>query len=206
MVGRKASKIALENKPTGTGSRSRTSAALEKPHGICSSVLEMRSVMKIRRMLQSSVLALVGICLCFLTASAAHAQWSPMNPVEKVQQEPDGVLFSMATGALKVQICSDSVIHILYSPTATFPKRADLVVVKESWPSSAWTMQSTDDAVTLTTSLLKITVTRTDGAIAYTDGEWGCPVPGSVPSHDSSKSKWGRHVSRGILHQHLRLS
>ena len=129
--------------------------------------------MNIRRAQQSSISTLIGICLCFLTVSAAQAQWSPRNPVEKVQQESDGVLFSMATGALKVQVCSDSVIHVLYSPTATFPKRADLVVVKENWPSSKWTMQSTDDAVTLTTSLLKITVTRTDGAIAYADATGG---------------------------------
>ena len=92
-----------------------------------------------------------------------------MNPVKQVQQQPDGALFTMGTGTLKVQVCSDSVIHVLYSPTATFPKRTDFVVTKESWPAAQFTMQSTDDAVTLTTSLLKITVTRKDGAIAYAD-------------------------------------
>ena len=66
-----------------------------------------------------------------------------MNPVRKVQQQPDGVLFSMGTGTLKVQVCSDSVIHVLYSPTASLPKRADFVVIKESWPAAQWTMQST---------------------------------------------------------------
>ena len=92
-----------------------------------------------------------------------------MNPVRQVQQQPDGVLFSMGTGALKVQVCSDSIIHVLYSPTASFPKRADFVVIKESWPAAQWTMQSTDDSVILTTSLLKITVTKKDGAITYSE-------------------------------------
>jgi alpha-D-xyloside xylohydrolase len=92
-----------------------------------------------------------------------------MNPVREIHQQPDGVLFSMAMGTLKVQVCSDSVIHVLYSPTVSFPKRVDFVVTKENWPGTQWTMQTTDDAVTLTTSLLKVTVTRKDGAIAYVD-------------------------------------
>ena len=92
-----------------------------------------------------------------------------MNPVQKTQQQADGVLFSMGTGTLKLQVCSDSIIHVLYSPTASFPKRADFVVLKDSWPSAKWTMQSSDDAVTLSTALLKVTVTRKDGAITYSE-------------------------------------
>src|ERR1035437_1006462 len=118
------------------------------------------------RFLISSLLAIGFFLFC---ATAAHAQWSAMNPVRQVQQQSDGVLFSMGTGTLKVQVCSDSVIHVLYSPTASFPKRVDSVVTKENWPAGQWTMQSTDDAGTLTTSLLKITVTRKDGAIAYAE-------------------------------------
>ena len=105
-----------------------------------------------------------------------------MNPVRKVQQEADGVVFSMGTGTLRVQVCSASVIHVLYSATATFPKRADFVVTKESWPAAQWTMQSSDDAVTLTTSLLKVTVTKKDGAIAYAERNRLQRFPAPVPS------------------------
>jgi alpha-D-xyloside xylohydrolase len=92
-----------------------------------------------------------------------------MNPVQKIQQQADGVLFSMGTGTLKLQVCSDSIIHVLYSPTASFPKRTDFVVLKDSWPPVKWTMQSSDDAVALSTALLKVTVTRKDGAITYSE-------------------------------------
>jgi alpha-D-xyloside xylohydrolase len=128
------------------------------------------------------VLFLAGLLTCLFSATAAHAQWTAMNPVRKIQQETDGVLFTMGTGSLKVQVCSDSVIRVLYSPTATFPKRADFVVTKESWPAARWTMQSTDDAVTLTTSLLKIAVTRKDGAIAYAEVNGGALVQESSRS------------------------
>src|SRR6201987_4729159 len=112
---------------------------------------------------------LLAIEIGFLAAIPAYGQWTPMNPVGRCQQEADGVLFTMGTGTLKLQVCSDSIIRVLYSPTATFPKRTDFVVIKDSWPAAKWTMQSADDAVTLSTSSLKMTVTKKDGAIAYAD-------------------------------------
>src|SRR5580658_8163155 len=110
-----------------------------------------------------------GFAVCVFCATIAQAQWTAMNPVKKFQQEADGVVFTMGTGTLRVQVCSDSVIHVLYSATASFPKREDLVVIKQTWPDAQWTMQSTDNAVTLSTSLLKVIVTRKDGAITYAE-------------------------------------
>ena len=120
-----------------------------------------------RELRRFGISLLIGIFLSLFGASVAHAQWIAMNPVRKVQQETDGAVFTMGTGTLKVQVCSDSVIHVLYSATATFPKRQDFVVTKENWPAAKFTMDSNDDAVILTTSLLKVTVTRKDGAISY---------------------------------------
>ena len=138
--------------------------------------------MNIRQSSRFFVSFLFGVFICLFCAAAAQAQWKPMNPVRDVQQQADGVLFTMGSGTLRVQVCSDSVIHILYSPTATFPKRADFVVTKETWPAAQWTMQSTDDAVTLATSLLKISVTRKDGAISYAE------VHGDPLVQESSRS------------------
>ena len=115
------------------------------------------------------ILFLASLFNALFCAPAAHAQWTAMNPVRQVQQQADGVLFSMGTGTLKVQVCSDSVIHVMYSPTASFAKPTDLVVIKEHWPAAQWTLQSTNDAVTLTTSRLKVSVTRKDGAVAYAE-------------------------------------
>ncbi len=131
---------------------------------------EMRLRMTEKRNLRFLNEFSLGILLCILLlSSGAQAQWTPMNPVKSVQQESDGAVFTMGTGTLKIQMCSDSVIHVLYSPTAAFPKQQDFVVTKANWPTAKWTMQSTDDAVVLSTSQLKITVTRKDGAIAYSE-------------------------------------
>jgi alpha-D-xyloside xylohydrolase len=104
-----------------------------------------------------------------LLALTAHAQWAPMNPVTTVQQQPDGVLFTMQRGTLKLQVCTDSIIRVRYSATSTFSDRPLYVVTKTSWPETRWTMQSTDDGVTLTTARLAVTVTRKDGGITYRD-------------------------------------
>ena len=124
-----------------------------------------------RELRRFGISLLIGIFLSLFGASVAHAQWIAMNPVRKVQQEADGAVFTMGTGTLKVQVCSDSVIHVLYSATATFPKRTEFVVTKENWPAAKFTMDSNDDAVILTTSLLKVTVTRKDGAISYAQAD-----------------------------------
>jgi len=115
----------------------------------------------------SAIRFLQFVLLAF--ATAAHAQWTPMNPVTAVQQQQDGVLFTMGTGSLKLQVCSDSIIHVLYSRTSSFAERPDYVIVKKTWPDTKWTMQSTNDDVTLATSRLNVVVTRKDGAITYSD-------------------------------------
>jgi alpha-D-xyloside xylohydrolase len=106
----------------------------------------------------------------FLTAiliSSASAQWTPRNPVKSFQKQADGVVFTMQTGTLKVLVCSDSIIHVLYSATASFNEHPDFVVLKKDWPATQWTVDSTDNDVTISTAQLKVVVTRMDGAITY---------------------------------------
>jgi alpha-D-xyloside xylohydrolase len=116
-----------------------------------------------------ALLRLLLLCVLPLLNGVAWAQWAPMNPVTAVQRQPDGALFTMKTGTLKLQVCTDSIIRVRYSPTATFSDRPDYVVIKTRWPTAKWEMQSTDDDVTLTTARLAVTVTRKDGAITYRD-------------------------------------
>ena len=104
-----------------------------------------------------------------LLAAAANAQWNPLNPVTGVQQQSDGVLLTMQSGVLRVQVCTDSIIRVVYSPTSSFPDRPDYVVTKTRWPATQWTMQSTETDVTLVTARVKVAVTRQDGAILFTD-------------------------------------
>ncbi len=108
-------------------------------------------------------------CSCLLFAASASAQWNPLNPVTGVTQQFDGVLMQLQTGALKLQVCSGSIIHVLYSPTGSFPDKKEYLVIKDNWPATQWNMQSTDKDISLSTSQLKVSVLRSNSSLHFTD-------------------------------------
>lgn len=113
-------------------------------------------------------LGIVGFLL-LLIPMGAQAQWVPWNPVRSVQRQADGALLTMATGKLRIQICSPSIVHVVYSPTSSFPVHPNPAVIKTKWTPSRWTLTPAADTVTLTTPEVKIAVTRKTGAIVFAD-------------------------------------
>jgi len=102
--------------------------------------------------------------------SSAFAQWEPRNPAVNVKEQSDGAIIALKTGTLRLQVCSESIIHVLYSATSSFPSsRPDPVVIKTAWPGAKFSLQTGSEEVTLATSRLKVVVTRQDGAITYRD-------------------------------------
>jgi len=124
---------------------------------------------------RASWLLLLFSVASILSCPWANAQWTPMNPVKSVQQQADGALFELSSGFLKIEVCSDTVIHVLYSPTSSFSHKPKYVVIKESWPATKWSMQSSDQAVTVSTARLKVVVTRRDSAVNFADAS-GSPL------------------------------
>jgi alpha-D-xyloside xylohydrolase len=120
--------------------------------------------------LHSRVLSLFLGLLFLLCTSPLFAQWLPLNPVKTVETQPDGALLVLGNGYLRLQVSSDSIVHIIYSLERKVPERPDVLVTKKSWPRAAFTLQADDPkAVTLTTSRLKIVVTRADSSIIFYD-------------------------------------
>lgn len=107
--------------------------------------------------------------LLILACAHTSAQWIPANPVSQVEKQSDGVLFTMQTGTLKLQVCTDSIIHVVYAPTWPPPTRPDYVITKTSWPAVQWSMQDSPKEVRISTPLLTIAVDRAQGLIAYID-------------------------------------
>jgi alpha-D-xyloside xylohydrolase len=100
-------------------------------------------------------------------SSPAYCQWKPRNPVTSVKRQSDGALFTQQQGFLKIQVCTDSIIHVVYSPTTSFQQHTNYVVIKTSWDSVPWTMDETNDTVSISTARLKVNVARLDGSITY---------------------------------------
>ena len=104
-----------------------------------------------------------------LLSVVANAQWSPLNPVIDVRQQPDGALLTMRSGVLKLQVCSDAIVRVTYSPTSAIPQLNDHLVIKTSWPGIKWEIQSAGDTITLATALIRISVNRNNGNILFAD-------------------------------------
>jgi alpha-D-xyloside xylohydrolase len=108
------------------------------------------------------------VALLFLLPCAS-AQWNPLNPVSSVREQQDGVVLVLERGALKVQVCSDSIVRVLYSATDTFPNVPDYVVVKHDWAASKFQLEQSAADITLTTGALKIVVSRNNSSIVFYD-------------------------------------
>ena len=107
--------------------------------------------------------------LWFCVTGTVRAQWNPLNPVLSVQRESDGVLLTLQNGALKLQVCTDFIIRVRHSPTATIPSRPEFVVIKDSWLATKWELQTTEDAIVLSTSQLKAVIARKDSSVTFQD-------------------------------------
>ena len=105
------------------------------------------------------VLAVAGI--------AAQAQWIPQNPVLDAKKADDGVIITMQQGTLKLQVCSPSIVRVLFRVGGA-PTRPQSVVLRDHWPVD-WTTVSSADSITIFTRQLKVTVARKDGSILFAD-------------------------------------
>lgn len=95
------------------------------------------------------------------------AQWIADNPVTGFQKQPDGVLFTMQSGVLQVQVCTDSIIHVLYSRDWPLPKRREYVIAKTEWAPASFDVRESTRNVAISTGRVTVTVDRKDGLVSY---------------------------------------
>jgi alpha-D-xyloside xylohydrolase len=118
---------------------------------------------------RSAALVLAALSSILLLDVAARAQWNPLNPVVSAQQQIDGARIELQSGILRVQVCSDTVIHVSLSPPEPVTRAVNLAVIKEKWEPANWKFGSTNDSITLTTAKLVVTVARKDASITFSD-------------------------------------
>ncbi len=105
-----------------------------------------------------------------LAALPASAQWTPLNPVVDVQRQPAGALIALKTGSLRLQVCTDSIVRVVYSLTPEVAARPDFVVVKTSWPAVAFELETKDpESVVLKTARIAVKVNRANSALVFLD-------------------------------------
>ncbi len=119
------------------------------------------------RTFPSFLLAVLGaVCV---PAPNLVAQWSPLNPVTSFHREQDGIQCTMKSGCMKIQVCTESIIHVVYSPDSTLPQLPEFLVVSSSWPATPWRLDASGDTIVVSTARLRVRINRPDGAITYSD-------------------------------------
>jgi alpha-D-xyloside xylohydrolase len=110
---------------------------------------------------------LMGLIIGF---GAAQFYAVSAETVSSFTKESDGALCQLSGGTkLKLQVCADNIIRVVYTSQATIPNPQGLVVGKASFPPPAtWDATDNGTAIVVTTSQIKATVTKSTGLIAFT--------------------------------------
>lgn len=131
-------------------------------------------------------LVLLWVFVAAWSAQQALGQWDPPNPVVSFDKRADGLEVHQKDGALRIEVKTDDLLHVTYSPLgAAAPERpSDGVVTKKGWPGAPFDVSSDARAVTLSTAKLKVVVERESGALHYIVPEGatgaGATGPGST--------------------------
>lgn len=84
----------------------------------------------------------------------------------------DGAVYTMSdAGKMKVQVCSDKIIRIVYTKRASFPPAdSNYIVVKGSWAQTPFTLEQSATAYSVKTASLQVDVSIATGAVSYYSG------------------------------------
>jgi alpha-D-xyloside xylohydrolase len=110
------------------------------------------------------------LLFALLVSIPAAAQFNPIDAVQDVTRDAAGVTFTMQTGKLRIDVCNDSIVHVLYSPTGTFPVRPHPAIVKTSWPPLDFQLRRTARDAAIVTQRMNVGVSLANGAISFSDG------------------------------------
>jgi len=112
-------------------------------------------------------LALTLFSILFYTATTAGYSLAAVDYLLS-----DGVIFRMSDSSrMKVQVCTDKIIRIVYTKQATIP-RADnnYIVVKGTWDPVRWSINRSETAYSLQTATVRADVAITTGLVSFYSG------------------------------------
>ncbi|MGH9343861.1 MAG: DUF4968 domain-containing protein, partial [Terriglobia bacterium] len=107
---------------------------------------------------------LATVFACILITSP-RALGKPV-PVESVRKDAGGLTLRMRTGLMRVRVCTDEIIHIVYTPGASIPKQV-VPVVNRVWTPVQFTVSDGKKTVALKTRDLEVLVDRNSGAVGF---------------------------------------
>ncbi len=110
--------------------------------------------------------------------------------LKEAARDAYGVTCRMESGLLRLQLCSDRAVRVLYTPEQALPD-LDSLVLQETIPVS-FKFNEQDDAVTVSTDKMTVAVDRKSGRITFLDAEGNVLLQEPVGG--------GKTVARSTLH------
>ncbi|MGA2507669.1 MAG: TIM-barrel domain-containing protein [Chitinispirillaceae bacterium] len=101
---------------------------------------------------------------------AAHVAGYSVTGIDYMLE--DGVIFNMSDSSkMKVQVCTDKIIRIVYTKQATIPKAdQNYIVVKGTWDPARWTINLSGTAYSVQTSTVRADIAIATGLVSFYSG------------------------------------
>jgi len=103
-----------------------------------------------------------GLALILLAAIAVASYAS----AQTIERQRDGVIVGLKEGAIKLQVCSERIVRVLYDPKGIFAPTQSLVIEKE-WQRVKFNIQKTNDQIKIRTTRLRARVDRRAGTVSF---------------------------------------
>lgn len=116
-----------------------------------------------------TTIALVALAVPLVVNGPISAIAAASIPVSSFRAAADGVVFTMVPGTMKVTVCADDVIRVMYSPTTTLPAGQDFVVTNRAWPLTPFDFRDSAETLAISTRKLRVIVDKRTGAIGFFD-------------------------------------
>ena len=118
-------------------------------------------------LLRRSFSCMLHMLLLTASCSPLVLQAAPI-PVRSVKKDARGVTLKLESGTLRVLVCSESIVRVVYSPIDSLPMPESFVVTHK-WEPISFQQSESIDAVTISTSKLTVKVAKGSGAITFLD-------------------------------------
>lgn len=109
------------------------------------------------------------VLLAAVSLRMAGACGAAPIPVTSFQQDANGVTFAMDPGVMRVQVCGERIVRVIYAPGPELPAGSGFVV-NADWPaSSSFDVAADAEAIVLSTDALAVRIDRATGALRFLD-------------------------------------
>ena len=171
--------VQVEKRPTGISGvlrvndvpcRSNRRAGFDRRFADCSNAfvtLDLKSLFRFMFGRSCTLFFLCGAALCLLGSSVrSFAEQSPAFAIDSYKKDATGVTIITSQGLIRVEICTERIIHVLATPEQNFAKQV-LTTVPKAWRAVPYSLKTDGEHLLLSTDALTVEISRKFGTVTF---------------------------------------